>query len=138
MKSAVNSETCKSGIRMHDPKVIKMHDQSIVMVMTSKKHIHNSTCDCSWEECARRFKSLTESGINEHVILGEPSHAHLEKQLKIAPSSDDSIEVTNNDKIDNCKVEENIATYFNHNVGVDSNTLRSKENTDNVTKSITS
>ena len=108
------------------------------MVTTSKKLSHNSTCDWSWEECARWCKLLTESGINEHVILGETSRMRLEKQLKNASSSDASIEVTNNDKTDNYKVEENITADFNHNVRVDTNTLRSKENTDNITKSKTS
>jgi len=58
----------------------------------------------------------------------------LGKQLKNASSSEASIEVTSNEKTDNYKSEENIKTDFNHNIGVDVNTLRSKENTDNDKK----
>ena len=97
------SEICKSGIRMHNPKIIKMHNQRILMVTTSKKCSHNSACDCSWGECARWCKSLTEYGVNEHMILGEKSLMRLEKQLKNASSSDAPIELTNNDKTDNYK-----------------------------------
>ena len=64
---------------------------------------------------------------------GNIPHA-LGKAAKNTWSSEASIEVTNNDKIDDYKAEENITTDFNHNVGVDANTLRSKENTDNDKK----